>query len=63
MRRGVIHALAGGSALAILIYLGPRLGRFRADGTPRVLPAHNTWMIIIGMFSDFHRLLGILRGL
>ena len=50
---GVIHALAGGSALAILIYLGPRLGRFRADGTPRVLPAHNTWMIIIGMFLIF----------
>ncbi|MEO1995748.1 MAG: ammonium transporter [Planctomycetaceae bacterium] len=47
---GVIHGLAGGSALAILIHLGPRLGRFRADGTPRVLPAHNTWMVIIGMF-------------
>ena len=50
---GVIHALAGGSALAILIHLGPRIGRFRADGTPRVLPAHNTWMIIIGMFLIF----------
>ena len=47
---GVIHGLAGGSALAILIHLGPRLGRFRQDGTPRVFPAHNTWMIIIGMF-------------
>ena len=47
---GVIHALAGGSALAILIHLGPRIGRFRDDGSPRVLPAHNTWMIIIGMF-------------
>jgi len=47
---GVIHGLAGGSALAILIHLGPRLGRFTADGTPRVLPAHNTWMVIIGMF-------------
>ncbi|MCH7688421.1 MAG: ammonium transporter, partial [Planctomycetes bacterium] len=47
---GVIHALAGGSALAILIHLGPRIGRFRDDGTPRILPAHNTWMIVIGMF-------------
>ena len=47
---GVIHGLAGGSALAILIHLGPRLGRFRKDGTPRVFPAHNTWLIIIGMF-------------
>ena len=47
---GVIHALAGGAALAILILLGPRIGRFRADGTPRVFPAHNTWLIVIGMF-------------
>ncbi|REJ95169.1 MAG: ammonium transporter [Planctomycetota bacterium] len=46
----VVHALAGGSALAILIHLGPRIGRFRADGTPRVIPAHNTWMVIIGLF-------------
>ncbi|MEO2034878.1 MAG: ammonium transporter [Planctomycetaceae bacterium] len=50
---GVIHAIAGGSALAILIHLGPRIGRFRDDGTPRELPAHNTWMIIIGMFLIF----------
>ncbi len=47
---GVIHGVAGGSALAILIHLGPRIGRFRNDGTPRVLPAHNTWMVVIGMF-------------
>ena len=50
---GVIHGLAGGSALAILIHLGPRLGRFRADGTPRVIPAHNVWMVAIGMFLIF----------
>ena len=47
---GVIHALAGGSALAILLQLGPRIGRFRDDGSPRIFPAHNTWLIIIGMF-------------
>jgi len=47
---GVIHGLAGGSALAILIHLGPRISRFRDDGSPRVLPAHNTWLIVIGMF-------------
>lgn len=50
---GVIHAISGGSALAILIHLGPRIGRFREDGTPRVFPAHNTWMIIVGMFLIF----------
>lgn len=47
---GVIHAIAGGSALAILIHLGPRIGRFRADGTPRNFNPHNEWMVIIGLF-------------
>ena len=50
---GVIHALAGGSALAILIQLGPRIGRFRADGTARVMPPHNTWLVIIGLFMIY----------
>ncbi|MEM7032607.1 MAG: ammonium transporter [Chloroflexota bacterium] len=47
---GVIHAIAGGSALAILIHLGPRIGRFKADGTPRDFPLHNPWLVIIGLF-------------
>lgn len=47
---GVIHAISGGSALAILIHLGPRIGRFRADGTARGFPPHNTWLVIIGLF-------------
>ena len=47
---GVIHGLAGGSALAILIHLGPRIGRFGADGQPRPFPAHNTWLVVIGLF-------------
>ena len=50
---GVIHGLSGGSALAILLHLGPRIGRFREDGTPRVIPAHNIWMVAIGMFLIF----------
>src|SRR3990172_1231657 len=28
---GVVHAIAGGTALGVLINLGPRLGKFRAD--------------------------------
>jgi ammonia channel protein AmtB len=28
---GVVHAIAGGAALAFLIVLGPRIGKFRAD--------------------------------
>lgn len=47
---GVIHAISGGSALAILIHLGPRIGRFRPDGRAREFPPHNTWLVIIGLF-------------
>ncbi|MCH2373494.1 MAG: ammonium transporter [Planctomycetes bacterium] len=47
---GVIHAVAGGSALAILSQLGPRVGRFRADGTPRNFPLQNPWLAVIGLF-------------
>ena len=47
---GVIHAISGGSALAILIHLGPRIGRFRADGVPRSFSPHNTWLVVIGLF-------------
>ncbi len=47
---GVIHAIAGGYALGVLVVLGPRIGKFRADGTPRVIPAQNPWLITIGLF-------------
>jgi ammonia channel protein AmtB len=47
---GVIHAIAGGAALALLIHLGPRIGKFRADGTPRNIVPHNPWLITIGLF-------------
>ncbi len=47
---GVIHAIAGGAALAVLINLGPRIGKFRADGTPRNTVAQNPWLITIGLF-------------
>ena len=47
---GVVHAIAGGAALAFLIVLGPRIGKFRADGTPRDIPPHNPWLVTIGLF-------------
>jgi ammonia channel protein AmtB len=47
---GVVHAIAGGACLATLIVLGPRLGKFRADGTPREIPPHNAWLVTIGLF-------------
>ncbi len=47
---GVIHAIAGGYALGVLVVLGPRIGKFAADGTPRDIPPHNPWMLAIGIF-------------
>jgi ammonia channel protein AmtB len=50
---GVVHAIAGGAALAVVIVLGPRLGKFRADGTPRDIPPHNTWLVCIGLLMIY----------
>ena len=47
---GVVHAIAGGFALAVLTVLGPRIGKFRADGSPRAIRPHNPWLVTIGLF-------------
>jgi ammonium transporter, Amt family len=47
---GVIHAIAGGTALGVLVHLGPRIGKFRADGTARNIVPHNPWLVTIGLF-------------
>lgn len=47
---GVIHAIAGGYALGVIMVLGPRIGKFAADGTPRDIPPHNPWLLTIGLF-------------
>ncbi len=47
---GVIHAVAGGFALGVLVVLGPRIGKFAADGTPRNINPHNPWLVTIGLF-------------
>ena len=47
---GVIHAIAGGFALGVLVVLGPRIGKFASDGTPRDIIPHNPWLVTIGLF-------------
>jgi len=47
---GVIHAIAGGFALGVIIPLGARIGKFAADGTPRNINPHNKWLVTIGLF-------------
>lgn len=47
---GVIHAIAGGFALAIIIVLGPRIGKFGPNGEARAIRPHNVWMTVVGLF-------------
>ncbi|MCX6520012.1 MAG: ammonium transporter [Actinobacteria bacterium] len=47
---GVVHAVGGVAALAGAIVLGPRIGKYGADGKPRAIPGHNIPMAITGCF-------------
>jgi ammonium transporter, Amt family len=46
----VVHMTGGVAALAGAIVLGPRLGKFKADGTPNAIPGHHIPMAIAGCF-------------
>ncbi len=44
----VVHMTGGVTALAGVIVLGPRIGKFRRDGAIGALPGHNLPMAVIG---------------
>jgi Amt family ammonium transporter len=44
----VVHMTGGITALAGAIVLGPRTGKFRADGTTSAMPGHNLPMAVVG---------------
>ncbi len=46
----IVHAVGGFAGLAGAIALGPRLGRFGADGRPRAMPGHNLAIATLGVF-------------
>ncbi len=46
----VVHSVGGWAALAGIIVLGPRLGKFGADGNARALPGHSMTSGVIGCF-------------
>ena len=46
----VVHMVGGVAALAGAIVLGPRIGKFKKDGTPLPIPGHNIPMAIVGTF-------------
>lgn len=46
----VVHSVGGWAALAGAMVLGPRLGRYGADGKPRAMPGHNLVLATLGVF-------------
>ena len=50
---GVVHAVGGFLALAGAAVVGPRLGKFNADGSANVLAGHNAPFVVIGTFILF----------
>jgi len=50
---GVVHSMGGMIALAGAIVLGPRIGKFKKDGTARAFPGHNIPMAIVGTIILF----------
>lgn len=59
---GAVHMVAGFFALGVIINLGPRIGRFAADGTPQVILGHNVPMSIIGLMMIIVGFFGFLGG-
>jgi ammonium transporter, Amt family len=47
---GVVHAVGGITALACSLILGPRIGKFKRDGKPNVIPAHDIVLVLTGCF-------------
>jgi Amt family ammonium transporter len=47
---GVVHAVGGVAALAGALVLGPRIGKYSADGKARAIPGHNIPMAMLGCF-------------
>jgi Amt family ammonium transporter len=46
----VVHSVGGWAALIGALVLGPRIGKYGADGKPRAIPGHSVPFAIIGVF-------------
>lgn len=46
----VVHSVGGWASLAGCLILGPRIGKFRADGSVNPTPGHNLPMAAVGTF-------------
>jgi Amt family ammonium transporter len=47
---GIVHMTGGIAAFMGAMFLGPRIGRYGADGSVRAIPGHNIPFAILGVF-------------
>ena len=45
----VVHTVGGTAALVGGLMVGPRIGKFGADGKPRSIPGHSVTLVVLGM--------------
>jgi Amt family ammonium transporter len=58
----VVHMVGGVAGLAGAIVLGPRLGKYRANGTPTAIPGHHIPMAVVGCLVLFFGWFGFNAG-
>jgi ammonia channel protein AmtB len=49
----VVHGVAGAFALGVLLNLGPRIGKYTADGMARSFRGHNVHLTLMGLMLIF----------
>ena len=50
---GLVHMTGGFAALAGAVIIGPRIGKYAADGTPRAMPGHSIPLAMTGVLLLF----------
>jgi ammonium transporter, Amt family len=58
----VVHMVGGVTGLAGAIVLGPRMGKYRANGTPTAIPGHHIPMAVAGSLFLFFGWFGFNAG-
>ncbi len=59
---GCVHMVAGFFALGVLINLGPRIGKYNADGSSNDLSPHNLPLAVLGLMLIIVGFFGFLGG-
>ena len=47
---GVVHTMGGVIALVGAMIIGPRIGKYDAQGRPQAMPGHNVPLVVLGTF-------------